>query len=48
MNTGYLLDARKGKTGFPLGGACLALPWVHVDYVSILCTINMVTFSLFT
>ena len=41
-------DTRKGKTGFPLGGTCLALPWVHVDYTSIPCTINMVTFSFTT
>jgi hypothetical protein len=48
MNMGHLLDTRKGKTGFPLAGACLALPWVYVDYTSIPCTINMVTFSLLT
>ena len=48
MNTGHLLDTRKGKTGFPTSGACLALPWVYVDYTPIPCTINMVTFSFTT
>jgi hypothetical protein len=48
MNTCHMPDTRKGKTALPTSGACLALPWVHVDYTSILCTINMVTFSFFT
>ena len=28
--------------------ACLALPWVCLDHTTILCIINMVTFSLTT
>jgi hypothetical protein len=37
---------QKGKTGYLDWVACLASPWVYVDYIRIRSIIKMVTFSL--